>query len=54
MLLETGVLEKQVKAANAAYGFGKGAEAALTREQAMTLKVFTSEVLTDFFNKDDE
>ena len=49
ILLEAGELAKQVRSANAAYGFGKGAEAALTREQAMTLKVFTSDVLNDFF-----
>ena len=49
ILLEAGELAKQVRSANAAYGFGKGAEEALTREQAMTLKVFTSEVLNDFF-----
>ena len=49
MLLETGVFAKQRRSANAAYGFGKGAEDALTREQAMTLKGFTSEVLDDFF-----
>ena len=49
MLLETGVLAKQVRSANAAYGFGKGAEEALSREQAMTLKAYTSEVLNDFF-----
>ena len=45
MLLETGELARQVRDANAAYGFGKGAEQALTREQAMTFKVFTSDVL---------
>ena len=49
MLLETGVLEKQVKAANAAYGFGKGAEEPLTREGAMMLRAFTDEVLDNFF-----
>ena len=49
ILLETGELAKRVRSANAAYGFGKGAEEALTREQAMTLKVFTNDVLDDFF-----
>ena len=48
MLLETGVLAKQVRAANAAYGFGKGAEKALSREEAMTLEVFTSQVLNEY------
>ena len=48
ILLETGELAKQVQTANAAYGFGKGAEEALSREQAMTLKVFTSEVLNEY------
>ena len=51
MLLETGVLAKQVRSANAAYGFGKGAEEALSREQAMTLKVFTSEVLNEYMKQ---
>ena len=49
MLLETGVLAKQVRAANAAYGFGKGAEEPLTREGAMMLRAFTDEVLDNFF-----
>ena len=49
ILLETGQLAQRVRSANAAYGFGRGADAALTREQAMTLKVFTSDVLDDFF-----
>ena len=48
VLLETGELAKQVRSANAAYGFGKGAEGALSREQAMTLAVFTSEVLNEY------
>ena len=48
ILLETGTLAKQVRIANAAYGFGKGAEEVLSREQAMTLKVFTSEVLDEY------
>ena len=51
MLLETRVLAKQVRAANAAYGFGKGAEEALSREQAMTLRVFTSEVLNEYMKQ---
>ena len=36
-LLETGELAEQVRSANAAYGFGKSAEEALSREQAMML-----------------
>ena len=48
MLLDSGKLAEQVRSANAAYGFGKGAEEALSREQAMTLKVFTSEVLNEY------
>ena len=48
ILLERGDLAKQVRSANAAYGFGKGAEGPLSREQAMTLKVFTSEVLNEY------
>ena len=49
MLLETGVLAQQVRSANAAYGFGKGAEEPLTREGAMMLKAFTNEVVDNFF-----
>ena len=37
MLLDTGELAEQVRSANAAYGFGKSAEEAVSREQAMTL-----------------
>ena len=48
MLLETGELAERVRSANAAYGFGKGAEEVLSREQAMTLRVFTSEVLNEY------
>ena len=48
ILLETGELAKQVRRANAACGFGKGAEQALSREQAMTLEVFTSQVLNEY------
>ena len=49
MLLHTGELSNKVLAANKEYGFGEGAEGTLTREQAMTLKVFTSEVLDEYF-----
>ena len=48
ILLETGELAKQVRSANAAYGFGKGAEETLTRERAMTIEVFTSQVLNEY------
>ena len=37
MLLNSGKLAEQVRSANAAYGFGKGTEEALSREQAMML-----------------
>ena len=47
--VETGQFAQRVRSANAAYGFGRGVDAALTREQAMTLKVFTNDVLDDFF-----
>ena len=47
-LLEKGELAKQVRSANAAYGFGKGAAGALTREQAMTLEAFSSQVLKEY------
>ena len=49
ILLEAGELAKQVRSANAAYGFGKGAEEPLTREGAMMLRAFTDEVLDNFF-----
>ena len=45
---DLGELAEQVKKANAAYGFGKGAEETLSREQAMTLEVFTSQVLDEY------
>ena len=48
ILLQTVALAKQVLAANAAYGFGKGAEETLSREQAMTIKVFTSDLLNEY------
>ena len=48
VLLETGELRRRVKSANDAYGFGKGAEGTLTREQAMTLEVFTNQQLTEY------
>ena len=50
VLLKTGQLAKQVRCANAKYGFGRGADTGMTREQAMTLKAFTSDVLDDFFD----
>ena len=49
--LETGELAKEVRSANAAYGFGRGAEAPLSREHAMTLNVFSSQVLDDYMNQ---
>ena len=54
ILLQTGALTKQVRDANAAYGFGKGAERALSREEAMTLEVFTSQVLNEYMKQDDD
>ena len=45
VLLETGELAEQVRSAIVAYGYGKGAQETLSREQAMTLEVFTSQVL---------
>ena len=48
MLLETGALGNEVRLANVAYGFGKGAEEPFTREQAMTLEVFSKLQLTDY------
>ena len=49
MHLESGELMKQMRSANAAYGFGKGAEKPMSREAAMMLKAFTNEVLDNFF-----
>ena len=46
ILLETGQLAQRVRSANAAYRFGRGADAALTREQAMTFKVFTNDAVS--------
>ena len=48
ILLDNGTLAKQVRDANKAYGFGRGAEKALSREEAMTLEVFTNQVLKDY------
>ena len=48
LLLETGELEEQVRSANAAYGFGRGAEETLSREHAMTLEVFTNQALEEY------
>ena len=41
VLLETGKLEEQMRAANASYGHGVGAATGLSKEQAMTLRLFT-------------
>ena len=49
ILLDNGTLAKQVRDANKAYGFGRGAERALSREEAMTLEVFTNQPLKDYF-----
>ena len=43
MLLETGELAERVRKTNVAYGFGAGAETPLTRDQAMTIEVFTNQ-----------
>ena len=51
LLLETGELAKRVRSANAAYGFGKGAEEPLSREQAMILEVFTNQHLKEYMEK---
>ena len=49
-LLQMGELAKRVQAANAAYGFGQGAEEVLSREQAMTLKVFAGQFCSSLFS----
>ena len=45
MQLELGKLEEQMKEANASYGHGVGADTGLTKEQAMTLEIFTERPL---------
>lgn len=49
ILLGTGALEKEMVAANRAYGFGKGAELTLSRDQAVTLEVCTYAPLRAYF-----
>ena len=49
MQLELGTLEEQMKEANASYGHGVGADTGLTKEQAMTLEIFTKRLLRKYF-----
>ena len=49
-LLETGELETRRRRANSAYGFGQGADPCLTKEQAITLEVFTNQPLANYFD----
>ena len=48
MLLDSGELTNQVAKANAAYGFRQGSEKPLSREQAMILNVFSSQLLAEY------
>ena len=48
--LELGTLDKELREANASYGHGVGADTGLTKEQAMTLEVFTAQPLTKYFS----
>ena len=47
--LDLGNLEKRMKEANAAYGHGVGADMGITKEQAMTLQIFTENQLGNYF-----
>ena len=49
MLLENGDLHASMKKANAAYGHGVGAAEGLTKEKAVTLEVFTSASMAQYF-----
>ena len=49
MLLELGTLEEEMMAANVSYGHGVGADTGLTKEQAMTLRVFTESWEREYF-----
>ena len=50
-LLELGRLEERMIAANVSYGHGVGADTGLTKEQAMTLEIFTERPLTKYFKQ---
>ena len=50
-LLELGRLEERMRAANVSYGHGVGADTGLTKEQAMTLEIFTERPLTKYFKQ---
>ena len=49
MQLELGTLEEQKKEASASCGHGVGADTGLTKEQAMTLEIFTQRLLRMYF-----
>ena len=49
MQLELGTLEEQKKEASASCGHGVGADTGLTKEQAMTLEIFTERLLRKYF-----
>ena len=51
MQLDLGELEERMKEANASYGHGVGADTGLTREQVMTLEIFTERPLTKYFKQ---
>ena len=46
--LETHELTSKVRSANAAYGFGKGAEETMSRAEAFILEVFTAQHLQEY------
>ena len=49
ILLETGRLEEILRESKAPDQFGRSAKTSITKAQAMTLQVFTSEALQDYF-----
>ena len=49
MQLELDTLQEQMKEASASCGHGVGADTGLTKEQAMTLDIFTERLLRKYF-----
>ena len=47
--LESGILDKQMRNANASYGHGVGADTGVTKEKAMTLEIFSERPLREYF-----
>ena len=49
--LQIGNLEKKMVEANVDYGHGVGANTSVTREQTMTMEVFTQKVVAKYMSK---